>query len=596
MGGTDPAESYPRAFRDKVSGILREMGVETEPIIERPRSGQADLCLVCFPLSGPLGRSPEEIAREIGGRVGSNDLWTLEAAGGYLNCFFRTDRYVMEVASYIWSNIESYGQGSMSGRRTVVEHTSANPNGPFHVGRARNPIIGDTLVRLLRLSGSEVEAQYWVNDMGKQVMILVWGMANIGEEELPGSDMEKADHRLVRFYQAANARMESDPVVKESIDGMLGRYEKAVEDGDWDRRLSLEDEPDIRARNVRETCMEVLEGMKESLSRLNVEFDSFDYESRVVEDGSLREVVKGLERSRLDRTEDGAHYLDLSTIIPGGDDDRFKRRFVFTRSDGSSLYTTRDLAYHRWKLERWDRAVNVLGEDHRFQSHMLSLALREIGVKEEPEVVFYAFVSLPEGKMSTRRGRVVFIDDLLDEAVGRAREEVLKRRDDVGEDELEEISRSIGIGALRFNIIKVQSEKKIVFRWEEALNFEGSSAPFVQYAHARASSILRKAGAPSLDGEMDWTALVEGSERSLVKRFSGFKETVEKCVREMKPHIMAAYLIELASSFNEFYRDCPVLNEPNGSRRLVRLALVDMSRRILARGLRALGIDAPERM
>jgi len=595
MDQENPLISYEEAFENSVRKAFDILGFRAAPIIEKPRSGQSDLCLVVFSLVREVGKPPMEIAEMISEAMGEDGRWSLEASGGYLNCIFQRDRFTTETAEYIWSMRDTLGSGEPTGVRVVVEHTSANPNGPFHVGRARNPVIGDTLVRLLRLAGNDVEAQYWVNDMGKQVMILVWGMKNIDGADLPEAGRDKTDHQLVRYYQAANSMMEERPEVEGQIGALLRNYEEAVKEKDWNRVISPEGTGEVRAFEIKEACMGVLLGMVDSLARMGVSLDSFLYESRVVEDHSLWDVIEELKKSPLCREEDGALFLDLSNLIKGGDDDNYKRRFVFTRSDGSALYTTRDLAYHRWKLEDCDIAINILGEDHRYQSLMLDLALDELGVGKRPEVVFYSFVSLPEGKMSTRRNRVVFLDDLLDEAVERAREEVERRRDDLGRSELDEIAHIVGIGALRFNMVRVQPEKKIVFRWEEALNFEGATAPFVQYSHARACSILRNHGS-RVEGEMDWTMLVEGAEKDLVKKMAGFPLVVDRSARERKIHLIPQYLVELSSSFNDFYRDCPVLNEKDRKRMMARLALVTVARNVLRTGLETLGITAPEVM
>lgn len=595
MEHLDPRARYEREFIRKAEEALKEMGYDGDLVVERPKKGFADLCLVCFPLAKSLSMAPDTIAASLKDSIGDPDIYELEVNGGYLNCTFHKKRYVSELIGHLWSNRGSLGRGREKEENITVEHTSANPNGPFHVGRARNPIIGDSLVRIMRYAGYRVSSQYWVNDMGKQVMILVWGLMNIPGPELPEAEREKQDHDLVRYYQAANAKMEENKDVASEIDDMLSSYELAVKDGDLERRISRPGSPEIKARDVRSACNSVLKGMRGSLSRLNVHLDDFVYESAVVEDGSLWEVIEGLKNSPLCRQEDGAHYLDLSQLIEGGDDDKFKRRFVFTRSDGSALYTTRDLAYHKWKLENCDHAINVLGEDHRYQSLMLSLSLKELNVEKVPEVVFYAFVSLPEGKMSTRRARVVFLDDLLDEAVYRARSEVEKRREDLEKEELRNISEMVGIGALRFNMIKVQPEKKIVFRWEDALNFEGSSAPFVQYSHARACSILRKLGS-SLPESISGEKIVEGSEIELIKKLSEFKEVISRSAEDRKVHLLTVYLVDLASTFNEFYRDCPVLIEEDIDLRNTRIALVELTRETLSSGLGILGIEAPPSM
>ncbi len=591
----NPVKYYSDAFRTAVSEALRFLGIEEVPTIERPRKGESDLCLPCFQLAKGLGMRPDALATSLLERMGANELFTVSAVSGYLNCTFDPRRYVNDLAKFLWSRGEDVGLSVPNGEHVIVEHTSANPNGPFHVGRARNPILGDTLVRMLRADGSDVEAQYWVNDMGKQAMLLVWGMKNINAFELGPAEREKKDHELVRYYQAANAKLEADPSMRSQINRMLREYEDAVASLDMERVISADGLPEIRAKDVRSACEMVLEGMKSSLQDLNVSMDSFVYESKVVSDGSLKRVIDGLRNSPLCREENGALYLDLAGLVDDQNDEDFKKRFVLTRSDGSGLYTTRDIGYHLWKLSVCDRAINVLGEDHKYQSLQLSIALKELGQKKLPETMFYSFVSLPEGKMSTRRNRVVFLDDLLDEAVSNAKDEVLKRRSDLAPEALEVISRSVGIGALRFNMVKVQPEKQIVFKWEEALNFEGATAPFVQYSHARACSILAKEP-EGFHGEIDWSSLVEPSEMKLVKKLSELGPVISTGARERKVHLLAPYLVELASLFNEFYRDCPVLKEEDPARRKARMALVELSRRVLARGLWCLGIDAPRSM
>ncbi|MDG6224527.1 MAG: arginine--tRNA ligase [Candidatus Thermoplasmatota archaeon] len=595
MNQGHPGILYSQAFRKAVLNVLSSLAPEIEPVIEVPRFEGADLCLVCFPIAKVLRRPPKEIASEIGTMMEDDPRWKLEAAGGYLNCSYDPVRYATDCAHYLWSNLHDLGSIVDRPRKVIIEHTSANPNGPFHVGRARNPIIGDTLTRMFRAAGYEVGSQYWVNDMGKQVMILVWGIHNIDPALLPPPERDKADHRLVSFYQEANRRMEADPSVELEINSMLLHYERAVQEGGRDRVISGEGSAKVKASDVRDACESVLEGMKGSLADLNVFMDSFVYESAVVEDGKVRTVIEGLKRSSLCRKEGGAYYLDLSGILSGGDDDRFRKRFVFTRSDGTALYTTRDLAYHLWKLNIADVAINVLGEDHRYQSRMLGLALEELGSEKVPEALFYSFVSLPEGKMSTRRNKVVFLDDLLEEAISRARTEVLKRRSDLSGEEVDEISRKVGVGALRFNMIRVQPEKPITFRWEDALNFEGASAPFIQYSHARACSIIRKGGGPPPD-EPDWGSIVEASERELLKRLVGYPLVLKECVSGRRPHLMAGFLVDCASSFNDFYRDCPVLLEGDAPRRRMRIGLCTLARDVISDGLHCLGIEAPQSM
>ena len=335
----------------------------------------------------------------------------------------------------------------------------------------------------------------------------------------------------------------------------------------------------------------VLRGIKESLKRINITIDKYVPESKFVQDKSVYRVVEKLKASKYCYEENGAFYLNLEHFGIKGRN----TKFFFLRQDGTTLYATRDIAYHLWKAEHADILINVLGEDHKLESKQVEIALNLLKAKILPRVIFYSFVSLPSGKMSTRRGRVVFLDELIDECVKRAYDEVKKRRSgELSKDKMQEIAEIIGIGALRYNIIKVQPEKDIVFKWEEALNFEGNSSPFIQYAHARACSILRKKQDEIKN--IDTNVLKHSSEEKLIKKLAMLPLIIDEACEVCKPHSIASYLFEVASAFNQFYRDCPVLPEEKNNLRIARLALVDATRIVLKNGLNLLGITAPEEM
>jgi arginyl-tRNA synthetase len=327
----------------------------------------------------------------------------------------------------------------------------------------------------------------------------------------------------------------------------------------------------------------------QTLNRLNIDVDGFTWESKFVENNSVDKIIERLKGSDYCHEQDGAYYLELESFGLAGRE----TKWFFTRSDGTSVYTTRDLAYHMDKFTRTDIAINILGEDHKLAMQELAAALTIMGVPKKPEIVYYAFVSLPEGKMSTRKGLVVNLDDLIDEAVDRAYEEVKKRREDLSEERMREIARIVGIGALRYNIVRVQAEKQIVFKWEDALNFEGSSAPFIQYAHARACSILNKAG--NWSREFDATHLTIDYEKDLVKSIAGFPPVLADCAEHRRTHPLAVYAQDLATQFNQFYRYVPVLKAEGGVRD-ARLGLVEASMWALRNSLNSLGIEAPEEM
>jgi arginyl-tRNA synthetase len=310
------------------------------------------------------------------------------------------------------------------------------------------------------------------------------------------------------------------------------------------------------------------------------------HESEFLRSRKVHEVVERLKGTSYCKEDDGAFYLDIESFVPG------QEKYFITRGDGTTLYTARDLAYHLNKLERCDVAINVLGEDQKLGMEALKVGLKLLGQDRVPENLFYSFVSLPEGRMSTRTGVVVYLDDLLDEALERAYLEVKKRRSDLNEEECREIARIVGIGAIRYNIAKVQPEKPIVFRWSEALNFEGNSAPFIQYAHARCFGIISKAGA--FEG-YDATRLSHPSEVSLIKAISRFPMVIEECSEMRKVHPLPFYAYDLASVFNLFSRDSPVISAEEELSKS-RLALVESTKIVLGNSLDCMGIEAPDTM
>jgi arginyl-tRNA synthetase len=570
----DAFQRFREQVAKAVSKALKELGAEVDIVLDKAPEGMGDLALPCFPLAKKLRKAPDAIAKDIASRIQPEGaIERVEAKGGYVNFTVVFDRLAQEALDKALTRKDHYGTPETArGVKVLLEHTSVNPTGPIHVGRARNPIIGDTLARIMRHAGFDVRTEFYVNDVGRQVVVMAWGVKHLKLEAEPERD--KDDYRYVLYYQQANKLLEADPKVLAQVDSMLYK----LEHGDAET-----------VKLAREVCERVLASIMQSLNRMNVTIDGFTWESKFVADGSVNRIIEKLKRSEHCRESDGAFYLELESFGIAGRE----TKWVFTRSDGTSVYTTRDLAYHIDKFARSDVAINILGEDHKLAMQELSAALSIIGQEKKPEIVYYAFVSLPEGKMSTRRGRVVNLDDLTDEAVERALEEVKKRREDLSEEQMQRIARIVGIGALRYNIARIQAEKQIVFKWEDALNFEGSSAPFVQYAHARACSILEKAGAWSRKG--DAKLLTIQQEKDLAKLIATFPSVIADCADNRRTHTLAAYAQDLASQFNQFYRYVPVL-KAEGATRDARLALVEASMWTLRNALNCLGLEAPTEM
>lgn len=593
-----PLAAFRAEAEKRLADALEQTAPGTEPrfTYSDPPAGMGELAAACFPLAKQLRKAPPQIASDLAETLAAGieadqktgtTPWVhrVEAAGPYVNLHVDPTRLTDEVIRLAHEKKESFADLPPQPGKVILEHTSANPTGPLHVGRARNPIIGDTLVRLYRAAGYDTTAQYYMDDMGKQVAILTWATENLDEDRVTKligpAARDKPDHRLVRYYQAANRLMEEDAEVKTAIDSLV----RLIEQGD---ESTLE--------RVHAGYSGVFEGMLETLKRLNVDFDEIIHESRFVINGDTTKVIdrlKGQDEVPVG-SEGEALYLDLAGHGVTGK----STRFYFRRGDGTSLYATRDVAYHQWKAQQADRLVNVLGEDHKLQAKQVRVCLEVLETPVLPEIVFYSFVSLPEGRMTTRKGRVVYLDDLFEEAVTRAFEEVKKRRsDELDEASMQRIAEAVGVGAVRFTIAKVQCEKAIRFKWEEALSFDGYAAPFIQYSHARVAGILKRAHDAGLREDTTQSGLLtHPSETALVKTIARLPLVIEEAALKHRPHLVPQYAYDTAVALNAFYRDCRVIDAQTQELAQARLALVAAARNALKRSLDLIGIPAPEEM
>jgi len=547
--------------RKTLEKVLKETtGSDDAQIIDGGE--HADLATtVAFALAKVKKQAPVQIAKDLAATLSANPILKdlgvkTEVKGPYINFIFGS--------AYVTGTIREavkpgYGSLEKNQVRVVLEHTSANPNGPLHVGHIRNSIIGDTLARAFRKAGFRLEVQYYVNDMGRQIAIVVWGFDHLDNTRLEG---EKEDAHIARIYIAANREIETDPGITKEVDTLM----QLVENGD-----------PATVKKFRKEVARCLDGFEVTLKNLNVKHDRFVWESDFVRNGNTERIVNKLKRLPQAREEETL-ALDLSEF-------GFENKYVIRRSDGTSVYAARDLAFHTWKAANFDRVIDVLGADHKLIGAQLQCTLKLIGEKS-PEIVFFEFVSLPEGSMSTRAGKFVSADDLITEIRKRAFDEVTVRRPELDEETRREIAKSVGLAAIRYDIAKVSPEKSTVFDWKEALNFERQSGPYIQYSHARACSILEKAG--------DFTEcydLETEQEIALAKQIGKFPVIIERVVTELRPHILATYARELADTFNSFYHFEPVLKS-EGDVRNRRLTLVKAAQNTLKESLETLGIDA----
>jgi arginyl-tRNA synthetase len=549
-------------LQDAISSLGWEIPEEIR-MDEPPNPSLGDVASsVSFQLAKKLKRSPMDITNEILSVLETPEIFRLvNSKGPYINFFADYNKFSKLVLNSV---NEDYGRLEYKNSKIILEHTSANPNGPLHIGHIRNSIIGDSLARVLKSAGYDVETQYYVNDMGRQIAMIVWGILNLNYEMDPNC---KPDHEIGKLYFQVNEELRANPDLKTEISALLKRYEKG-------------NNPEIEEmfENVVKKC---LEGIAITSNRLNVKHDAFIWESRFIKNGSVAEILKSLD-AYIQKNE--VVYMDLEQY-------GIEKELILIRSDGTSLYATRDLAYHVEKSKGSDISIDVLGSDHKLAIDQLKIPIELLGAKK-PEVIFYEFITLPEGSMSTRRGVFISVDELMNEAVDRATMEIKNRRNDLDESEMMKIAEQVGIGAIRYYIARLSPEKHIVFKWDEALSFERGCAS-IQYSHARACKLLEKAEYDQNSPEVDDWVIEEDFEIELIKLISKFSSVIEESAKINRVHNIAQYSQDLAGAFNKFYKSVPVIGS---EKEKLRLMMVDKSRITIKNSLELMGIEAPESM
>ena len=554
-------QRFRQEVRDALSEALRGLKLDGEVVLVEPSRGMGELSSpVAFELASEMKKSPGMVAEGLLGRIKIRSkalIEKVEAVNGHLNFHLDYEKAVGLLIGAVKDLKEDYGSGSKKGK-IILEHTSANPDGPLHIGHGRNAIIGDSLARIMRFAGYEVETQFYVNDMGKQLAVVVWGLRRLK------LDKGKKDLAISKVYVRANKLLEENEDTNKEISSLI----KSYEGGDEKVKKKFE-----------ETANYCLEGVRDTLQRLRASHDRYVWESTFVRDSSVSRVLKRLMSTEYAQ-RDEVLSLDLKKF-------GIEKELILSRSDGTHLYTTRDIAYHLWKAGR-GRVINVWGADHKLVAEQLAAIHRILGVWK-PEFIIYEFITLSRGAMSTRRGVFVSLDELMDETVKRAFAEVEKRRKSEDEDFKWNIAEAIGVGAVRFNIVKISPGKPMVFDWDEALDFERQGSPFVQYAYARACRILEKG---EVEGEFK-VGKFTNNEKHLIKAISKFQEVVMEAADSRKPSIIANYAVELADTFHRFYMYEQVLK---AKERDFRLNLVLAAKITLGNALRLLGIEALEKM
>ncbi len=535
-------------------------------LLEKPKvSEQGDIAFPCFILAGKLKKNPAQIASDIAKDIKSlpKEIEKVQATGPYLNFFLDKSILAKEVLSEILKKKDKYGSsGKGKGKKFLIEHTSINPNASPHVGRARNALIGDSIARMAKFEGYNTEVHYFVNDVGKQISMLAYGIR--GKKKVTFND-------LLDIYIKVNDKLRENPLLEKEIFNILNK----LENGDSATKKLF--------KKVVDTC---IKGQSKIFNELDIKYDSYDYESQYLWNRATGKILDSLKKTgKLFEDDDKRLVLNQAEYNLS-----MKAPFlVLTRADKTSLYPLRDIAYTIDKLNsKAEKNILVLGEDHKLYFQQLRSALDLLGYKS-PEAIHYSFVLLTDSKMSTREGNVVLLEEFMNEAVSKAKEEMKKRKEAVNE----KTAKTIAYAAIKYAMLKVSNEKNVNFDWDTALNFEGESGPYLQYTYARAKSILRKvkSSKPTAFKIKELSA----EEKNLIIILSEFSSVVENASNSFAPHILANYASKIADSFNTFYEQSPVLKADAETKKF-RIALTEACSQVLKTSLNLLGINVLEKM
>ncbi|MGD9131169.1 MAG: arginine--tRNA ligase [Candidatus Bathyarchaeota archaeon] len=598
---------------------------------------------VCFELAKHAKKKPRTIAEELVQAIDVNGfplVESVQAAGaGYINFHVNLEMFSRLTLESARASDKEYGYVKISEpQKVLLEHTSVNPIHPIHIGQARNPMLGDSTARILTAHGHKVSRHYYVDDVGRQSAVIAYGYSKLGKPKPEG----KPDRFIGAIYAVTSCIMEVQRLkkavenakhleptevselqrkldewtsvaaeIEKRFPEVFGRLLAAISgDSDSEEQVSklirgYEAGEEKAKQLLRAVCELCLEGFRETLRSVEISIDSWDWESDLIWSGDVSRVLEKLKKTPYVFEENGvlefdaekvADDLDLKNAL-GISDDHEISSLTLVRADGTTLYTTRDIAYHLRKFQRAERVVNVIGMEQTLPQLQLKLALSALGhVNYITKLTHFAYslVRLPGYRMSSRRGRYITLDEVMEGAAERAYAEVSKRSPHLSDKDKRQISEFVGKGAVKYALIVVDPTKPVVFTWDRVLDFEKNSAPYIQYSHARACSILRKASREPENA--DYSLLADSMERDIVLTLARFPEVFVDAAENLRPNAIADYVNTLADKFNRFYTKLPVIKAESAGLSDARLALVDAARIVFRNALKLLGIEAPERM
>jgi arginyl-tRNA synthetase len=569
-------------------------------LLKTKKEFKGHFTLFVFPLSKISKKSPEQTAQEIGEWLCANEplIAGFNAIKGFLNLTIASG-YWIDVLNEI-NRSEQYGirKATEDSSLVMIEYSSPNTNKPLHLGHIRNNLLGYSLSEIMKANGYKVIKTNIVNDRGIHICKSMLAWKKWGNDETPQSSGKKGDHLIGDYYVMFDREYKKELAALKAS----GLPEKEAEEKsslmnearEMLRRWEAGDPETVKLWETMNAW--VYAGFDETYKALGVDFDKIYYESQTYLEGKEK-VLEGLKKGIFYRKEDGSVWADLTS---DGLDEK-----LLLRSDGTSVYMTQDIGTAKLRFDDYpvNKMVYVVGNEQNYHFQVLSLLLDKLGFEFGKGLVHFSYgmVELPEGKMKSREGTVVDADDLLEEMIRTARETSgeLGKLDGYSEKEIAEVSRIVGLAALKYFILKVDPRKNMVFNPKESIDFNGNTGPFVQYAYVRIRSVLRKAAEENRDiisGSLNSNIPINEKEETLIQLLSGFPETVAEAASNFSPALIANYIYDLVKEYNQFYHDYSILREENPELKKFRLILSANVGKVIKTGFGLLGINVPERM
>lgn len=565
---------------------------------------EGNITLVVFPFVKLARKAPAQVAEEIGKAmtdsaiVGEPVIEKFNAVQGFLNMSIAPSFWIEQLEAIAAD--ANYGEQPDRNRLMMVEYSSPNTNKPLHLGHVRNNLLGSSIARIQEANGWKVVKTNIVNDRGIHICKSMLAWLKFGNGETPESSGKKGDHLIGDYY------VRFDKEYRKQIAELMAG---GMSEDDAKREAPLMKEAQAMLlkweqgdKEVRELWAKmnnwVYAGFDETYKMMGVSFDKIYYESNTYLEGK-KEVERGLQEGLFYRREDGSVWANLTG---DGLDEK-----LLLRSDGTSVYMTQDIGTAKLRYQDYpiDKMVYVVGNEQEYHFKVLSLLLDKLGFPFGKELVHFSYgmVELPNGKMKSREGTVVDADDLMEQMIKDAKEiskDKVNTLPDITEAEANEIARKVGLGALKYFILKVDPRKNMLFNPEESIDFNGNTGPFIQYTYARIQSVLRKGGptsSPSLIGRgVNSTDTLNDKEVALIQRLTDYPATVKQAGEEFSPAVLCNYAYALAQEFNSFYHDYSILNEADEQKKNLRLLLSTEVAKVLKHAMALLGIEMPARM